>query len=359
MTVKTNILFTFLLYLSGSNYCVCQIIPYRYTVDARSAIGEYAKYDNSVSIKIAKAIDKHSEEKENAIKRRFEAITENYIKRLDNHTDSLDISIFLRDLEHLRVDLMDSLEMLVPLKLKAEQLIYISSSKVLFPVQNSTQAKMFFSFDGSGKDSQFLSHSFFSYNTTSSQLALYNELFSDFFGPVRFGFGALITGEQSKELDKETSNIEVNQDALQRLLSGGGNSVLSLAYPILQLKDANWTRGLRILAVPKYSIDIPALGSSIENYSANVDLGLEANAHWSGHNQNVALFFHFRTGYVMGNKSFQQAIRSNNNFRLSQFNFGVAFKNTIKLSYSLYKISNDTLGVNLPGFISFSLIPQL
>lgn len=77
----------------------------------------------------------------------------------------------------------------------------------------------------------------------------------------------------------------MNQDTLQRLLNEGGNSVVSMAYILVQWGDAAWSRGLRILAVPTiYALDIPVLGSIVESYLANANLGIEASAHWSENN---------------------------------------------------------------------------
>lgn len=339
---------------------LCQIIPYQYLVSAESSLSQYADYDKAISLTISKSLIDHVDRSEKELMTNHEVSTKHRLEMLAHHSDSIDVSYFLQQLNQSRLDLQDSLAILLPLRLQAQQMQFMADNITFLPVRNSLDAKMFFSMDGSGSDARLMSHNFFSYNTQSEQLALYSELFSDYFGPVRFGFGALMTSGPSEAEPRETSlpDIQDNQDALQRLLNGGGNSVLSLAYPILQLRDASWTRGIRILVVPKYAMDIPALGSSAETYSANGDIGIETSAHWAGDNQSIAIFFQSRVGYVMGNSAFKKSIRSKDNFLVTQMNFGIAFRNTIKLSYSIHSISNDVIGGDLPGFISFSLIPQ-
>lgn len=339
---------------------LCQIIPYQYLTSEESTVSQYADYDKSISLSISNSLNEYIIKAENRLMDTHKSATLHMLDMIANHSDSIDINYFMQELNQSRVDLQDSLSSLLPLRLQSEQLQFIAERKVWLPVRSSLHAKMFFSLDGSGSDAKLMSHNFFSYNTKSQQLALYSELFSDYFGPVRFGFGALMTNGQLEGEQNETVVPEsiMNQDALQRLLNGGGNSIISLAYPLLQWRDVSWTRGLRILAVPKYALDIPAIGSSVEDYSANGDIGIEASAHWSGNNQNIAVFFQSRVGYIMGNSAFEESIQSKNNFYVTQLNFGIAFRNTIKLSYSIYNISDDDIAKNLPGFISFSLIPQ-
>lgn len=339
---------------------VCQIIPYQYLVSEDSSLKTYAEYDKKISKTIASSLILHIEQKEEELLASHKAQTKLKLDLLSQFDDSLDVSYFLQQLNQSRLDLQDSLTLLLPLKLEAEQMQFMAGNKVMFPVKSALDAKMFFPMDGSGSDTRLMSHNFFSYNTKSEQLALYSELFSDYFGPVRFGFGALMIGGGTQEEERETfaTDIQSNQDALQRLLNGGGNSVISLAYPLLQWRDLTWNKGLRVLAVPKYALDIPALGSSSDSYAANADLGIEASAHWAGNNQNIALFFQARIGYVMGNSAFKTAINSKKDFVVTQSNFGIAFRNTIKLSYSIHSINNGDIGGDLPGFISFSLIPQ-
>lgn len=339
---------------------LCQIIPYQYLVSSESSLSQYAEYDKTISLTIVKSLTDHIEKTEKLLLENHEVTIKYRLDMLAHHSDSIDVTYFLQQLNQSRLALKDSLAILFPLRLQAEQMQFMAENKIFIPVKNGLDAKMFFSMDGSGSDTRLMSHNFFSYNTQSEQLALYSELFSDYFGPVRFGFGALMTSglSESGQLETLSPDTQDNQDALQRLLNGGGNSVLSLAYPLIQWRDAAWTRGIRILAVPKYALDIPALGSSAETYSANGDLGIEASAHWAGNNQSIAVFFQTRIGYVMGNSAFKESIQSKNNFVVSQVNFGIAFRNTIKLSYSIHKINSDDIDGDLPGFISFSLIPQ-
>ena len=339
---------------------LCQIIPYQYMVVAESSISQYAEYDRAISYNIAMSLTEHVDMAEESLMDSHEASTTLILEMLAHPNDSINVTYLLHRLNEERLSLRDSLASLLPLRLQAQQIQYMAENKILFPVQSSLEAKMFFSMDGSGSDSRLMSHNFFSYNTVSEKFAIYSELFSDYFGPVRFGFGALVTGGENEANKRETlpPNAQDNVEALQRLLNGGGNSVISLAYPLIQWRDAAWTRGIRILAAPKYALDIPALGSSVDRYSANADMGIEASAHWAGHSQNIALFFQTRIGYVIGNRAFKDSLRCENNFMVTQMNFGIAFRNTFKLSYSIHNISNDQIGGDLPGFISFSLIPQ-
>ena len=339
---------------------MCQIIPYQYMLASGSDIKLYADHERDVSLSISESLHRHIDRVQTNLLTEHELLTERYLHRLQSNGDSVDIAYMMHELNLSKLNLLDSLESLRPLRLQARQMQYIAKRKVWLPVRNSTHARLFFNMDGSGNSAQLMSHSFFSYNTESEQMALYSELFADYFGPVRFGFGALMTTgqDQSEQLETPPPIDQANQDALQRLLNGGGNSVISLAFPLLQWRDISWRKGIRILAVPKYALDIPALGNTVDTYAANADIGIEANAHWAGYTQHVALFFQTRIGYVMGNNAFKESMKTEDNFLVSQLNFGIAFRNTIKLSYTLHHISNDQVGKDLPGFISFSLIPQ-
>lgn len=67
------------------------------------------------------------------------------------------------------------------------------------------------------------------FSTIGGKASILNKIYSDFFGPSRASFGALISNNDklSEYGAFQEDSISHQQDATQRLLGGGGNETVS------------------------------------------------------------------------------------------------------------------------------------
>jgi hypothetical protein len=91
----------------------------------------------------------------------------------------------------------------------------------LFVVHNAVDAQIYYNGMISDSKAKFLSNSLLSFGTDGGKASLFNELYADYFGPLRFSFGALISSKQQVPSNSDTTK-GTQQDAVQRLLGGGG-----------------------------------------------------------------------------------------------------------------------------------------
>ncbi len=134
---------------------------------------------------------------------------------------------------------------------------------VVFPVKNAVGAQIFYQSEQRDNKAQFLKNSTLAFNTAGGHASIFNEIYSDIFGPLRLGFGALLSNNTT-DFDIDTFGIlavdsfEFQQNATQRLLGGGGNAVLSVSFPLVSARCGEGFNS-KIYLNPKASFDVPQL----------------------------------------------------------------------------------------------------
>ncbi|HEY8933809.1 MAG TPA: hypothetical protein VIM65_01255 [Cyclobacteriaceae bacterium] len=220
-------------------------------------------------------------------------------------------------------------------------------------VANAYDAKVYYDKSSTQKTSRFLNNSLLSYSATGEKVSIYNEIYSDYLGPIRFAFGALISNKSSV---KDT--VETQKDAFQRLLGGGGNAVVTLSYPLFGSISKNKRLNIKVTAAPKLSFDVPTIGTEKNKAATNLDAAVEATVFYSGLSDIVTLFGNARVGEVYGNCNFYSNLNKDyGSFAFMQFSFGAALNSTFRISYNIYSGSTFVID-NFPQAISLAFIPQ-
>ena len=228
-----------------------------------------------------------------------------------------------------------------------------------FPVRNAVDSEMYY--NGFVKDTRakFLSNTLFSFSSDGGKASLFNEIYVDYFGPIRVGLGAMISNKQSIEGQETVENKEEkSQDAMQRLLGGGGNGVLSASYPLFNVDNGKGF-AIKFGVVPKLAVDIPKIGTENKDYGLNYNLGAEGTIFYSGENDIITFFSNFRFARISGNNVFFNNLEKDDkkSFGFNQISFGLAFSSTFRLSYNHY-FGSEFVNKNFPGAISFTIIPN-
>ncbi|HLP63748.1 hypothetical protein [Flavobacterium sp.] len=216
---------------------------------------------------------------------------------------------------------------------KKEKLHYFFGPKkanTFFNIMYSENGKRFNYLNSSGIN--------FGNNTGS----VYTELASGNMDIIRLSFGAMIaksdegTTEGQGKADEDTTSTST-EEAYQRLVSNGGNTVLKAEYPLLSYSSNNNQYNLISRLLLKASADFPAFGTQSEDFAgslaAEFDLYLDA----STSNNDIRLYGNFNASRINATEDFKNNLgieKENFNFAritlgaviLQKFNFSVMFK---------------------------------
>lgn len=190
-----------------------------------------------------------------------------------------------------------------------------------------------------------------------SQYALYTDVYSDFFGPVSVGLGALVGlgGDDENENDS-FSQAASNPAAISRLVAGGGNVVLHMSYPLAYWSKPSQKLDFRMKIHPRIGVDLPTLGNKSSSYAMNLDLGLYSTLTYTGLNDNIGLMVEVKVAGITGNDVFfnQLSLPDHNMFNLNQVSLGLKLGKSFQVTWIRYwgGIFQNT---KQPAILSFSM----
>jgi hypothetical protein len=263
------------------------------------------------------------------------------IKKLKSPKTSADFRTYEAGLQNLEEKRSQDLKDVKFFEKKAKAFEYlqrISETWSWRPVRNAVDAEMYY--NGTIKDSKakFLSNSLLSFSSDGGKASLYNELYADYFGAIRFGFGALISNKQQITDSVTVQNAEgKKEDAVQRLLGGGGNGVINLSYPLLNVDNGNGF-AMKLGLAPKLGLDIPKIGTEKNDYAVNYNLGAEGTIYYSGANDIITIYSTFRFAGIGGNGVFYNNLDKTDKkvFGFHQVSVGLGITSSFRLSYNHY-----------------------
>lgn len=221
----------------------------------------------------------------------------------------------------------------------------------LFPAPNANASIRFFT-EADTLSSKFFANTMLNYNGSSQKLSFTNETYFDFFGPIRFGLGFALTSASS-QTDSAKKNTD---DAVQKIIAGGGNINYSLGYPLFSATAERLIIKTKAFFSYKGGVDIPKDSASSSNYGFINDIGATVNFYSVGIFKTIQLFESSRISYVCGNKNFYNRLGSAD-FWLNQNSLGISIKDKFRLRVDYYVgISNNAfVRQNFPLTISFDI----
>ena len=231
-------------------------------------------------------------------------------------------------------------------------------------VYNDIDAQLFFKSVADDRTAGFLQNTMISYATDGGKASLYSELYSDYFGPIRFGFGALISNKETKVYTDTagrqlTDSTTIQSDAMQRLLGGGGNATGTFTYPLLNIQSNSRRFSTRLFASLRGGVDVPRIGTERSDFAWNFDPALETYVYFIGGNNTITPFANLRLSYVKGNKVFRENLlyNSESGFSYHMFTVGFAIKSTFRVSFS-FPFGDRFVTQNSAPTVAVSIIPQ-
>jgi hypothetical protein len=192
----------------------------------------------------------------------------------------------------------------------------------------------------------------------SDRGSIYSELASAAYVGFRFGFSALVAASTASSSTGSTT--ETNQEtAAQRFFAGGGNAILSLAYPLLYAQAGKEPGTYATLVFyPKAATDLPGLGGPAERAPLNLDTSLELQVRLDRPDADLGLFLSGRGGWVFGNDLFYDGLGiARSPFWFSSGTAGVTLSHKIQIAAQFVIYAERDLKDKLPSTtINVSLV---
>ena len=233
-------------------------------------------------------------------------------------------------------------EEILKLKLKKDSLHneyvkdFIEIKNIVFPfgVYRSRALFDLIYHEDSEKTFNFLNNTGF--NIGDNTGSLYTELVTGHMHLVRVSLGTMVASSSSTDSDK--SNQE---EAYQRLTTYGGNTVLTLEYPLIYGHSPNNDVLFLTRIITKGTADFPALGTPTESWAGSVSLGIDAYLSIATSNKKIKFFGVFNTNRFLGSSTFQSNLGiDNDSFSFGQLKLGVTFSN-VSLSFIVRTFSSE------------------
>ena len=234
-----------------------------------------------------------------------------------------------------------------------DALNYLADPRDWFPARNAVSTKLLYDAELFNKNVQSLRNSLFTFDPSGTQASLYNEVISDYLQVGRLSVGTLLgqVGIDSTENQKDITK----ESAIQRLVGGGGNIVVSYGIPVYN-KLANGIRTF-ISFKPSINSDLPKLGSGVEDFSYHLNLGLEGYVYFTSLQNDFNVFFHGKYSHLSGNQAFKSNLGiSNKSFGMGHISAGLTFSQKFKVIFTVY---GNSIGdeVELSNTFTFEITP--
>ena len=160
-----------------------------------------------------------------------------------------------------------------------------------------------------------------------NQASLSADILSVYFGPGRIALSTLIsTNEDSLTNSKE--------NAIQRLIGGGGNLGFTYQIPVFSVELAKKISG-GVLFQPKIGLDIPQLNTTLDTTTFHSELSAQSFINIETGSEALSFFGGFKASYIIGNESYQEQIGTGD-FWYRQLSFGITINETFRIVYNNY-----------------------
>jgi hypothetical protein len=201
------------------------------------------------------------------------------------------------------------------------------------PVLSKIYYEMMYSDSSTVGELSLLNSSSFTLGNNSGSVFI--ETISDNFGPVRARFGNMITASSADSAGKQTKDI-----AIQKLMSNGGNVLLSFDFPLIWVHSRNQKFNYVCNATFGGAADFPVFGTTTPDWAGNIFYGLNMVALYQSDKKKVGLIADYNLVRHDGNQIYKDNLGVKSTFFYGQATLGVIINNTFKLSFALPNLTN-------------------
>lgn len=214
---------------------------------------------------------------------------------------------------------------------------YVDYKKVFVLNFGSKRSKAFFDilYDSKGKQFKPLATSGLTFGNQAG--SIFSELVSGNLGVFRVSLGTMVSNSSG-----ENSSEEENEEAYQRLVSYGGNTVLNLEYPLAYLHSQNKKINLISRLLIKGTADLPAFGTETESWAGSGSIGIDLYVDAAVDNDDLSFFIYANTRGIFGTSEFRENLGLvNGNFSFTQLSVGFTFLENFKVSFLVATLSSE------------------
>jgi len=174
-------------------------------------------------------------------------------------------------------------------------------------------------------------------NFGSNTASIYSELVSGNLGLLRVSLGSMISSNSNDSLKDGKK-----EQAYQRLVTYGGNTVLNLEYPLVYIHSKNNQYNLISRLTAKGTADLPTFGTSTEKWAGSSSIGIDIYGDASLSNNQLRFFFNFNTNKIYGTDVYRDNLGvSSSDFTFGQLSLGLVFLENFKISFIVTTISSE------------------
>ncbi|WP_196890417.1 hypothetical protein [Aureivirga marina] len=167
---------------------------------------------------------------------------------------------------------------------------------------------------------------------------IFSEIVNGRFGAIRAGIGLMVSSS-SKENELEKKENE----AYQKLISEGGNTVLKLEYPVAFYHSKEYQFNIISRLKAKGSADFKEFGSITEDWAGSFSYGIDLYTDIATDNQKIRFFGYIDVNHYFGTDEFNTNLKvTDSNFLFGQITLGVMFNN-VKLSVAVATFSSEEI----------------
>lgn len=214
---------------------------------------------------------------------------------------------------------------------------YLNFKKVRILGFGPVRSRAFFDmvYSNGGKRFRALGNAGVSFGNNSG--SLYSEIVSGNLGLFRVSLGTMLSNSKNQD-----ENAEKKEEAYQRLVNYGGNTVINFEYPLAYLHSNNNQYNFISRFIAKGTADFPAFGTNTEEWAGSGVLGIDFYGDASLSNDALKFFFNFNVNKIYGTKEFINNLGINkNNFTFGQLSLGLVFLENFKISFIVSTFSSE------------------
>jgi hypothetical protein len=167
--------------------------------------------------------------------------------------------------------------------------------------------------------------------------AIYSELLNGNLGLFRVSMGAMLASSSIKD-----SSASIKEEAYQRLITTGGNTVMSMEYPLLYIHSRNYQYNLISRVLVKGAADLPQFGTTTTNFAGSGSIGAYLYADASLSNNTLRFFADVNINEIYGSETFRQNLDiTTPDFHFGQLALGIILGGNIKISFVVATFSSQ------------------
>lgn len=200
------------------------------------------------------------------------------------------------------------------------------------------RAKAFFDYVYGNTTKRFNSLSSSGFNLGNNSGSVYSELVSGNLGLVRVSMGAMVSKNSGGDSIKAK-----HEEAYQRLVTYGGNTVLNFEYPLAFIHSSKYQYNLISRIISRGTADLPAFGTTTQKWAGSGSVGLDIYADATLSNNALKFFLNFNVNQIYGTNEYRDNLGiKNKNLTFGQLTLGLVISDNLKISFVVSTFSSES-----------------